>query len=83
VAHEVRALSQPEQAERGAGAKAQPQPGAAFSLLRLAQGAHFMSHNLWSAVIDLCMAALCFAPLLLPRAVAARPVGVVGTRYAP
>jgi hypothetical protein len=42
-----------------------------------------MSHNLWSAVIDLCMAALCFAPLLLPRAVAARPVGVVGTRYAP
>jgi membrane-associated PAP2 superfamily phosphatase len=57
--------------------------GAAFSLLRLAQGAHFMSHNLWSAVIDLCMAALCFAPLLLPRAVAARPVGVVGTRYAP
>lgn len=39
--------------------------GSAFSLLRLAQGAHFMSHNLWAAAIDLWMAALAFAPLML------------------
>lgn len=41
--------------------------GGAFSLLRVAQGAHFMSHNLWSAALDLCIAALVFAPLLLGR----------------
>jgi membrane-associated PAP2 superfamily phosphatase len=39
--------------------------GTAFSLLRLGQGAHFMSHNLWAAAIDLWMAALVFSPLLL------------------
>lgn len=51
--------------------------GAAFSAVRMAQGAHFMSHNLWSAAIDLWMAALAFAPLLLPRraAPAALPAG--------
>lgn len=39
--------------------------GSAFSLLRVAQGAHFMSHNLWAAAIDLWAAALVFSPLLL------------------
>lgn len=39
--------------------------GGAFSLLRVAQGAHFMSHNLWAAAIDMWMAALAFAPLML------------------
>jgi membrane-associated PAP2 superfamily phosphatase len=39
--------------------------GAIFSLLRVAQGAHFMSHNLWAAAVDLWMAALVFSPLLL------------------
>ncbi|MFZ4287193.1 phosphatase PAP2 family protein [Variovorax sp. HJSM1_2] len=39
--------------------------GALFSLLRVAQGAHFMSHNLWAASVDLWLAALVFSPLLL------------------
>lgn len=38
--------------------------GAVFSLLRVAQGAHFMSHNLWAAAVDLWITALVFAPLL-------------------
>ncbi|MFT3664939.1 phosphatase PAP2 family protein [Piscinibacter sp.] len=42
--------------------------GAAFSLLRIAQGAHFLSHNLWSAAIDLATAALAFALLAPDRA---------------
>jgi len=41
--------------------------GAAFSAVRVAQGAHFLSHNLWSAAIDWCAAALVFASLLAPR----------------
>lgn len=41
--------------------------GTAFSLVRIAQGAHFLSHNLWSAAIDWCTAALTFAPLLASR----------------
>jgi membrane-associated PAP2 superfamily phosphatase len=41
--------------------------GTAFSLLRVAQGAHFLSHNLWSAAIDLALAGLVFAPLLGAR----------------
>ncbi|RZL10250.1 MAG: phosphatase PAP2 family protein [Rubrivivax sp.] len=41
--------------------------GSLFSLVRLAQGAHFMSHNLWSAAIDWWVAALVFSPLLLRR----------------
>jgi membrane-associated PAP2 superfamily phosphatase len=40
--------------------------GAAFSILQVAKGAHFMSHNLWSAAIDLWTAALVFSPLLAP-----------------
>jgi len=39
--------------------------GTAFSLVRIAQGAHFLSHNLWSAAIDWCAAALVFAPIML------------------
>lgn len=39
--------------------------GSVFSLLRVAQGAHFMSHNLWAAAIDLWAAALVFSPWLL------------------
>lgn len=38
--------------------------GSVFGLVRIAQGAHFLSHNLWSAAIDWCAAALVFAPLL-------------------
>lgn len=38
--------------------------GTAFSLVRVAQGAHFVSHNLWSAAIDWSAAAIVFAPLL-------------------
>jgi len=41
--------------------------GSAFSVVRVAQGAHFLSHNLWSAAIDWCAAALVFAPLLNRR----------------
>lgn len=40
--------------------------GSAFSILQVAKGAHFMSHNLWSAAIDLWMAALVFSPLMAP-----------------
>lgn len=47
--------------------------GGAFSLLRVAQGAHFMSHNLWAAAIDLWMAALAFAPLMRGRGRAQPP----------
>ena len=42
--------------------------GTAFSVVRIAQGAHFLSHNLWSAAIDWCAAALVFAPLLAHQA---------------
>lgn len=41
--------------------------GGAFSLIRMAQGAHFLSHNLWAAAICWAAAALAFLPLL-PRA---------------
>ena len=34
--------------------------GAAFSLIRMAQGAHFLSHNLWAAAICWFVAALSF-----------------------
>ena len=40
--------------------------GTAFSILQVAKGAHFMSHNLWSAAIDLWMAARVFSPLMAP-----------------
>ncbi|GAP35215.1 phosphatase PAP2 family protein [Piscinibacter sakaiensis] len=38
--------------------------GAVFGGVRLVQGAHFMSHNLWSAAVDWFVAALVFLPLL-------------------
>jgi membrane-associated PAP2 superfamily phosphatase/diacylglycerol kinase len=38
--------------------------GALFSAVRVVQGAHFLSHNLWSAAIDWCAAALVFGPLV-------------------
>ena len=38
--------------------------GTAFSAVRVAQGAHFVSHNLWAAAIDWFAAALVFSPLL-------------------
>lgn len=41
--------------------------GTAYSLVRVAQGAHFVSHNLWAAAIDWCAAALVFTPLLLHK----------------
>lgn len=39
--------------------------GALFGFVRLVQGAHFASHNLWSAAIDWWLALACFAPSLL------------------
>jgi len=41
--------------------------GCTFSAVRMAQGAHFLDHNLWSAAIAWGAAALTFAPLLLAR----------------
>jgi membrane-associated PAP2 superfamily phosphatase len=41
--------------------------GILFSAVRLAQGAHFISHNLWSAAVVWCSAALVFAPLVFAR----------------
>lgn len=41
--------------------------GAVFGAVRVAQGAHFVSHNLWAAAIDWCAAALIFCPLLWSR----------------
>ena len=38
--------------------------GFALSAVRVAQGAHFISHNLWAAAIDWFAAALVFTPLL-------------------
>ena len=37
--------------------------GGTFSLIRMAQGAHFLSHNLWAAAICWWCAALLFVPL--------------------
>jgi membrane-associated PAP2 superfamily phosphatase len=45
--------------------------GFLFSAVRIAQGAHFLSHNLWSAAIDWMAAALVVAPLIGARRVAA------------
>jgi membrane-associated PAP2 superfamily phosphatase len=41
--------------------------GTAFSAVRVVQGAHFVSHNVWAAAIDWCAAALVFTPLLGAR----------------
>lgn len=41
--------------------------GTAFSILQVAKGAHFMSHNLWAGAIDLWLVALVFSPLMVPQ----------------
>jgi membrane-associated PAP2 superfamily phosphatase len=41
--------------------------GTVFSVIRMAQGAHFLSHNLWSAAICWEIAALAFVPLHVRR----------------
>lgn len=41
--------------------------GIGFSVVRIAQGAHFLSHNLWAAAICWASAALAFLPLNLQR----------------
>jgi membrane-associated PAP2 superfamily phosphatase len=41
--------------------------GTAFSTVRVIQGAHFLSHNLWAAAIDWFAAALVFSPLLASK----------------
>ena len=41
--------------------------GTAFSTVRVIQGAHFLSHNLWAAAIDWFAAALIFGPLLASK----------------
>lgn len=38
--------------------------GVLFSAVRMVQGAHFLSHNLWAAAVDWLAAALVFAPLI-------------------
>lgn len=49
--------------------------GAVFSILQVARGAHFMSHNLWAAAIDLALAALVFNPVTVSGCSASRPHG--------
>lgn len=41
--------------------------GTTFSLIRMVQGAHFLSHNLWAAAICWSAAALAFVPLHVQR----------------
>lgn len=41
--------------------------GLAFSAVRVVQGAHFVSHNLWSAAVVWFAAALVFAPLVMAQ----------------
>ena len=41
--------------------------GTAFSAVRVVQGAHFVSHNLWAAAIDWFAATLVFTPLLMRK----------------
>lgn len=42
--------------------------GIVFSVVRTVQGAHFVSHSLWSALIDWLVASLVFLPLIVARA---------------
>lgn len=46
--------------------------GTAFSVLRMAQGAHFLSHNLWAAAICWAVAALAFSPVQVQNSMAQR-----------
>lgn len=41
--------------------------GTAFGAVRTVQGAHFVSHSLWSAAVDWWVAGVFFLPLLLAR----------------
>ena len=41
--------------------------GVAFSAVRVVQGAHFVSHNLWAAAADWFAAALVFTPVLASK----------------
>jgi membrane-associated PAP2 superfamily phosphatase len=41
--------------------------GSLFGWVRLMQGAHFMSHNLWAAALDWWLALACFTPALLAQ----------------
>lgn len=50
--------------------------GTAFSLGRIMQGAHFLSHNLWTMLIDWCVCALAYR-LMLHRRPSTRLVDVV------
>ncbi len=45
--------------------------GAVFSLGRTMQGAHFMSHNLWTLLFDWCISLFCYRLLLYRHAVIA------------
>jgi membrane-associated PAP2 superfamily phosphatase len=50
--------------------------GTSFSLVRIAQGAHFLSHNLWSAAICWALAALVFRQSFVAGGAGARRPGV-------
>ena len=41
--------------------------GSIFSLGRMLQGAHFLSHNVWTALIDWMVCALFYRLMLYPR----------------
>ncbi|MCW5626270.1 MAG: phosphatase PAP2 family protein [Burkholderiales bacterium] len=41
--------------------------GVGFGTLRMVQGAHFLSHTLWAALVDWLMASLAFLPFALGR----------------
>lgn len=52
--------------------------GSVLSLGRTMQGAHFLSHNLWTLLFDWCICLLCYRLLLYRPAVAARNVSQAG-----
>ncbi len=52
---------------RTAGLVAALVAGISFSAVRMLQGAHFLSHNLWSAAVVWSLAAITFAPFAAPR----------------
>ena len=45
--------------------------GAVFSLGRTMQGAHFMSHNLWTLLFDWCISLICYRLVLYRQLVSA------------
>jgi len=47
--------------------------GALFSISRMAQGAHFLSHNLWTLLIDWVICVLCYRWILYAPAVRSVP----------